>query len=972
MVPRKLISLCFVALALLCSFGSPGVLPVQADEGSRLWNAAPVTTAFGPQRHVRVASDGAGGAIFVWQDRREVLTSDLWDVYAQRLGADGEPLWADQGVAVAASGSAVERSPEIAPDGAGGAIVVWVQETIDVPPEVTGIYAQRLDPTGTPLWGPGGVRIASAGRDPLAVAPDGSGGAYVAFPTATGVRCARVFADGSLAAPGVDGIDLGGGTVAGGGPAIVADGQGAAIVAMADGWCVRAQKVEYGPVAFVGNTLFPSWGAAPVEVSCDPRREARPALAADGAGGAFLTWARQREAGDPLGNHVVVQHLDASGEALWAPGGVVVVDSDVHGGTDFAWSTFELAPAVAADGLGGAVVAWNDWRNDLGEGGNDDIYAQRVDASGTPVWADGGISVWYHPDGSQRRPQVVPTGAGGSLVVFQDESLGSWDIVAVKLDAAGQRWPEGRSYVFYDGVPSTAAQTDPQVVFDGTGPSPTGAVIAWVDWGEGGAQFPDLFAEKLELALTPSPKPDLVVDAVVFDPPHPEPFEGFTVQIRARNRGEAATGGGFHMGLDGLGSGLFFDTCSFPMSLGPGGVGACYIRYADGKPEGTYPVSACVDCSPLVHLNDLVEESDESNNQAEATLVVAPADTRPPEPDPMTWAVAPHGVGTTAASMTATEATDPSGPVEYFFECLTPGCADSGWQADAEYTDTGLAPNTLYGWRVRARDRLGNATDWSLPGYDYTDIEPPEGVAFDLDDVGSTYLKAKVSNLLSHLDQGQSGVILFNFTAGTDSGWKQDNDWWRSDGLTPNTRYAFAAQARNGSGRETPQTDAHFLWTRAARPGAPHPSLLPGGVWVTWDARGNPPGTEYLCENTTTGRSSGWTTSTGWTDSEAECGTTYAYRVRARNAQLVETEWSEPGTIDTSPCPGRCDADTDGDGDVDGRDLHTVARHLGQVCLVWPFVCPGDVDGDRDVDDRDVRRLASAFGRRGCAEGGDR
>lgn len=96
-------------------------------------------------------------------------------------------------------------------------------------------------------------------------------------------------------------------------------------------------------------------------------------------------------------------------------------------------------------------------------------------------------------------------------------------------------------------------------------------------------------------------------------------------------------------------------------------------------------------------------------------LVLAPApDTAPPSPDPMTWDSLPAAASDTAITMTATTATDASG-VEYFFECVTAGCAHSGWQDAAGYVDTGLQPDTTYTYRVQARDKstAQNATGFS-------------------------------------------------------------------------------------------------------------------------------------------------------------------------------------------------------------------------------------------------------------------
>lgn len=103
----------------------------------------------------------------------------------------------------------------------------------------------------------------------------------------------------------------------------------------------------------------------------------------------------------------------------------------------------------------------------------------------------------------------------------------------------------------------------------------------------------------------------------------------------------------------------------------------------------------------------------------------APPDLDPPTPDPMTWETVPHATGSNSISMTATTASDPSG-VEYYFECMTTGGHDSGWQDSATYEDTGLEPDTSYTYRVKARDKSlnQNETAWSTEESAITDPQP--------------------------------------------------------------------------------------------------------------------------------------------------------------------------------------------------------------------------------------------------------
>jgi hypothetical protein len=116
--------------------------------------------------------------------------------------------------------------------------------------------------------------------------------------------------------------------------------------------------------------------------------------------------------------------------------------------------------------------------------------------------------------------------------------------------------------------------------------------------------------------------------------------------------------------------------------------------------------------SYTVKARDLSENLNQTADSTPASASTA-ADTSPPLPNPMTWAITPHQVSSNSISMTATTATDESG-VEYYFVSIAGGGHDSGWQAGSTYIDTGLSLGT-YSYQVRARDTspAHNIGGWS-------------------------------------------------------------------------------------------------------------------------------------------------------------------------------------------------------------------------------------------------------------------
>ena len=148
------------------------------SDGTAAWatDGVSLCVAAGQQFDTQIASDGAGGAIVTWHDGRSGI--DL-DIYAQRVYSDGTTAWATHGVSL--SGAAEhQRLPQIASDGAGGAIVTWEDRRSG---SHYNIYAQRVYSDGTTAWATDGVSLSVVADDQWEpqIASDGAGGAIVTW-----------------------------------------------------------------------------------------------------------------------------------------------------------------------------------------------------------------------------------------------------------------------------------------------------------------------------------------------------------------------------------------------------------------------------------------------------------------------------------------------------------------------------------------------------------------------------------------------------------------------------------------------------------------------------------------------------------------------------------------------------------------------------------------------------------------------
>jgi glucuronoarabinoxylan endo-1,4-beta-xylanase len=110
-------------------------------------------------------------------------------------------------------------------------------------------------------------------------------------------------------------------------------------------------------------------------------------------------------------------------------------------------------------------------------------------------------------------------------------------------------------------------------------------------------------------------------------------------------------------------------------------------------------------------------------------------DDAAPIPSPMSFAIAPHAASASAISMTASSARDQSG-VEYYFACTSGSGHDSAWQDGPIYTDTGLANNASFAYKVMARDKSSSqySTQWSDESAATTlHFDCPQAMLSDLD-----------------------------------------------------------------------------------------------------------------------------------------------------------------------------------------------------------------------------------------------
>ncbi|UCD20260.1 MAG: hypothetical protein JSU64_03740, partial [candidate division WOR-3 bacterium] len=350
-------------------------------------------------------------------------------------------------------------------DGYGGAIIGWENDEHN-----NMIYAQKLDQDGNVLWGSNGVLICmTPGKDNhrCRLAPDGSGGAVITWFDGgrTCVHVQRVDANGDTLWQG-NGLGCSSSSDEGIYPEIVSDGSGGAIVTWheltSNGGDIYVQRISAG-----GDTL---WGQNGVAVCALPGDQRYPQIIPYAGSGAIIVWEDRRNPGHGM----YAQRLDADGNAVWQPNGVVLCTAVS------AKQNIDITP----DGSGGAIVTWLDNRDY-----NKDVYAQRIDAAGDTLWPASAVALCTEPT-YQSDPRIASDGSGGAIITWLDIRGTSDAIYAQRVDANGTvRWQvDGVRICSENGYNSSY----PRLISD----SSSGAIVSW-QAASGTAIYGDIYAQRI-------------------------------------------------------------------------------------------------------------------------------------------------------------------------------------------------------------------------------------------------------------------------------------------------------------------------------------------------------------------------------------------------------------------------------------------------------------------------------------------
>lgn len=427
----------------------------------------------------RAVSDGDGGAIIFWKDEREAPSSGGYTIFTQRINKDGVIKWKKNGIKVC-PGTQENDIPTAVSDGKGGAIVAW--EDVRNSGHSYDIYAQRINADGVLQWDSNGVPVCKiiGEQQKIDLTSDGDEGAFIVWHDSRigndpAIYAQRIIANGitKWITNGVL-ISKVGYTDQKPDPKVVSDGKEGAIITWDDYYNkdlkhgIYAQRLDSeGKMLWNENSVYVAEG-----------KVFYPTIISDGANGAIIGWEHFRE-GFGIGVNISIQHLDSNGVVKWGTKPISIFDLDVserkkskmvsdeHGGAIITWNDgraslyypniyaqrvnadgviqwtknglsiaanvneSENTPQIVKDGAGGAIITWDRTKYGIGTS----IFAQSINASGELQWNNGeGI---YFPQ-SGFGSNIVSDELGGAIVTWSyGVSAGNNDIYAQRIGVKG-------------------------------------------------------------------------------------------------------------------------------------------------------------------------------------------------------------------------------------------------------------------------------------------------------------------------------------------------------------------------------------------------------------------------------------------------------------------------------------------------------------------------------------------------------
>lgn len=345
------------------------------------------------QMNSRLAIDSSGNIYIVWEDYRQTGDSKI---YAQKYDSSGNSLWSgsEDGDVVIGSANNLEL-PDIDIDSAGNLYLTWTDGSIGN----NDTYIVKLfSATGLKDW-EGKINVAYDNDNqtsPRLKVSEHGGDTFITVvfeddrDNELDVYLVRYNSSGNLIWGNDNEIRVNTNPVSDNtnqfAPHIDTSSTEELFIVWTD---ERNGKLDVYAQKYAssGIAIWPQDLMIPIDATSSDQFSPSTAIDIDSLDNIYVVWTDERN-GD---FDIYAQKYDINGNALWAND--LRMNSDIN-------STDQFQPAIAMDSLNNIFIVWTDERN-----GDQDIYGQKYDSSGTPAWPvdmrinmDTNVNNQYNPD----------------------------------------------------------------------------------------------------------------------------------------------------------------------------------------------------------------------------------------------------------------------------------------------------------------------------------------------------------------------------------------------------------------------------------------------------------------------------------------------------------------------------------------------------------------------------------------------
>ena len=385
------------ALALVVLLVLAAAPPALAQWSSNPAVNTSVAVKAGDQAQPKVRPIPGGGWYVSWFDDETAG----YDVFLQRLDANGVAQWAAGGLRIADLSFSSTEDYGLDVDGSGNALLAFDDDRF----ATQKITVTKIGLAGTPLWGANGIQMPETTGDVHSprVAAMSDGQIVVAWTSGSSVKLHRMQADGTAV---WDRVRAETGTPK---PALslsdlhAADGgDSGAIVS----WARSVSSTRYLVANKVDAAGVWQWNASPPGLRIfdggSLQMGAYPPFVNDGAGGAAFGWY-------DLNQQCFAQHVTGAGVEAFGHNGVAASTDASH---------TRVAPSVQFNPATGETLLFFIEQF----AGQQGVYGQKYNASGARQWTNNGAAI--RPLAGLTVMDVAAVQAGGDSVVFWTDETG--------------------------------------------------------------------------------------------------------------------------------------------------------------------------------------------------------------------------------------------------------------------------------------------------------------------------------------------------------------------------------------------------------------------------------------------------------------------------------------------------------------------------------------------------------------------